>query len=501
MSEHLDDASVDRSAPLPCDQSLSQRLGRNDAELVAESIPHIVWTATRDGSTTYFNRRGTDYTGCPREANYDWDWVALVHPDDMDRARGGWAEAIRTPREYSLEYRIRRFDGVYRWHSFRALPMKDEHDDVYLWIGTATDIDEQKRLELSLREAEQEATETLSLLESVESATPVGFKLVDRDLRVVRINRTLAELNGCAAEDVVGRRVEDVVPDLWQQLEPAYRRSLAGETVSNIQVSTPSADDPTRLRHWLTSYYPVRVCGEIIGVGNVVAEITELSEARDTIARNLDAMVDTIATTVEYRDPYTAGHQRQVAEIAAAIAAELGLDAHEIDGIRTAASIHDLGKISIPSEILSKPGKLSAIEYELTKQHAEAGYSIVAGIDFPWPVAEMIRQHHERLDGSGYPHAASGQRDPARRTGHRSGRCRRGHDRSPTLPPGSGCRVGARADRTGARNAARHRRRRRLPGAFQHRAGRIGLTGLAVRRITPESPSSACQCDRSIGCF
>lgn len=131
------------------------------------------------------------------------------------------------------------------------------------------------------------------------------------------------------------------------------------------------------------------VRGEIVGVGNVVAEITELKEARDTIARNLDAMVNTIATTVEYRDPYTAGDQRKVAEIAAAIAAELGRDAHEIDGIR-------------------KPGKLSAIEYELIKQHAEAGYSIVAGIDFPWPVAEMIGEHHERMDGSGYPHGRRG---------------------------------------------------------------------------------------------
>jgi putative nucleotidyltransferase with HDIG domain len=198
------------------------------------------------------------------------------------------------------------------------------------------------------------------------------------------------------------------VPELWQQLEPAYRRSLAGETVSNVQVSTWSEEGPARGRHWLASYYPVRVHGEIVGVGNVVAEITELKEARDTIARNLDALVDTIATTVEYRDPYTAGHQRKVAEMAAAIASELGLDAHEIDGIRTAASIHDLGKISIPSEILTKPGKLSSIEYELIKQHAEAGYNIVAGIDFPWPVAEMIRQHHERLDGSGYPHARRG---------------------------------------------------------------------------------------------
>src|SRR4051812_45881982 len=111
MRERRITASVGRSAGFPCRPAPGRSLSRSDAELVAESIPHIVWTATPDGSTTYFNGRGTDYTGCPREANYDWDWVALVPPDDMDRARAGWAEATETESEYSLEYRIRRFDG------------------------------------------------------------------------------------------------------------------------------------------------------------------------------------------------------------------------------------------------------------------------------------------------------------------------------------------------------------------------------------------------------
>jgi PAS domain S-box-containing protein/putative nucleotidyltransferase with HDIG domain len=277
-----------------------------------------------------------------------------------------------------------------------------------VWIGTATDIEDQKVLEHSLRRSEQEALETLTLLQSIDAAAPVGVKLVDRDLRVVRINERLARISGRPAEQQLGRTVEEVAPALWPQLRDVYQRALTGEAVCDVEVSTPSAEEPDRMRHWLASYYPVRVGGEIVGVGNVVLDITGRKVAEETVARNLAAMVDTITRTVEYRDPYTAGHQRRVAEIAAAIGVELGLDTGDVEGIRTAASIHDLGKISIPAEILSKPGRLSIPEYELIKQHAEAGHDIVSGIDFPWPVAEMIRQHHERMDGSGYPSGLPG---------------------------------------------------------------------------------------------
>jgi PAS domain S-box-containing protein/putative nucleotidyltransferase with HDIG domain len=374
-----------------------------DAELIAEAIPHIVWTATPDGSTTYFNRRGTDYTGHPPETNYGWNWVTLVHPDDADRARAGWEAAVRDGTDYALEYRIRRYDGVYLWHSFRAQPVRDDDGVILAWIGTATDIEDQKQLELSLRRAENEAIEALTLLRSIEASTPIGVKLVDRDLRIIRVNETLARINGLSIEEQLGRPVCEIIPDLWPELKPVYERALAGEATANVEICGPSAEIPDQVRYWLGSYYPVRVDSEIIGVGNVVVDITELKQAQATISRNLAALVDTIATTVEYRDPYTAGHQERVAQIATAIAQELGLESEEIDGIRTAASIHDLGKISIPAEILTKPGVLSGIEMQLIQEHAEAGYRIVSGIDFPWPVADMIRQHHERLDGSGYP--------------------------------------------------------------------------------------------------
>jgi PAS domain S-box-containing protein len=123
----------------------------------------------------------------------------------------------------------------------------------------------------------------------------------------------------------------------------------------------------------------------------------------------LEAAVQAITTAAELRDPYTAGHQRQVAELATAIGTQLALDADLVTGIGVAATIHDIGKLAVPAEILSRPGRLSEVEFALIKQHSQGGHDIVAGIDFPWPVAQIILQHHERLDGSGYPRGMRGE--------------------------------------------------------------------------------------------
>ncbi len=121
------------------------------------------------------------------------------------------------------------------------------------------------------------------------------------------------------------------------------------------------------------------------------------------LRESLEQSIQTIAATVEARDPYTAGHQRRVAELAIAIAKEMGLPEERINGVHLAAIIHDLGKIRIPAEILSKPGKLNEIEFMLIKTHPRSGYDIVKDVEFPWPIADIIQQHHEKLDGSGYP--------------------------------------------------------------------------------------------------
>ena len=152
-------------------------------------------------------------------------------------------------------------------------------------------------------------------------------------------------------------------------------------------------------------------------VVKVYHDITEQKRAeeqlRDSLIqlrKNLSGTIQAMAMTVETRDPYTAGHQRRTADIARCIAQEMGLSSDQVDGIRMAGVIHDLGKISIPAEILSKPGQLGRMEYSLIQNHPETGYSILQGIDFHWPVAEIVRQHHERLDGSGYPDGLRGDK-------------------------------------------------------------------------------------------
>jgi putative two-component system response regulator len=115
-----------------------------------------------------------------------------------------------------------------------------------------------------------------------------------------------------------------------------------------------------------------------------------------------------LGSVTEMRDPYTAGHQKRVAALSVAIARELDLPVRQLEGLQLAASVHDIGKIMVPTEILCKPGRLTPIEYELIKTHVQAGYNILKDVDFPWPVARTVLEHHERLNGSGYPNALPG---------------------------------------------------------------------------------------------
>jgi putative two-component system response regulator len=133
-----------------------------------------------------------------------------------------------------------------------------------------------------------------------------------------------------------------------------------------------------------------------------------LVESRAQYRRMLEQTIQAIALTIEKRDPYTAGHQVRVSHLATAIAREMSMDADQLDGLRLGGMIHDIGKIYLPAEILNRPGRLSATEFALVKTHSEVGREIVEHVQFPWPVAEMIHQHHERLDGSGYPLALKG---------------------------------------------------------------------------------------------
>jgi len=145
----------------------------------------------------------------------------------------------------------------------------------------------------------------------------------------------------------------------------------------------------------------------IYGIDNLETR-ADMLKLVNKVEGSLNNTIMALASMVEKRDPYTAGHQRRVAALAIAIATDMGLSLEKIKGLHMAAVVHDIGKIHIPAEILSTPSPLSSAEYEIIKTHPKAGWEVLKKIDFPWPVAEMVYQHHERLDGSGYPRGLKG---------------------------------------------------------------------------------------------
>ena len=148
----------------------------------------------------------------------------------------------------------------------------------------------------------------------------------------------------------------------------------------------------------------VEVAGDIALGVRTLRTSHKLDATLHNLRESLDGSIKAIARMVELRDPYTAGHERKVSQLAEAIAKIMGLPERQIEGVRVAGFIHDIGKIAVPAEILSKPSRLNESEYALIKAHPQAGYDILKDIDFPWPIAQILLQHHERLDGTGYPH-------------------------------------------------------------------------------------------------
>lgn len=179
----------------------------------------------------------------------------------------------------------------------------------------------------------------------------------------------------------------------------AYEEIIADGASDFIEKPIRLAEIVARLR---------RVLNERRTRGQLKAAAMELESNVVRFRQAMEGFVQAISLAVEMRDPYTAGHQNRVADLACAIGRRLGLSEDRLYGLQMASVIHDLGKITIPGEILCKPGRLSGPEYAMIKTHVQSGYDILKKIDFPWPLADIVLQHHERIDGSGYPNGLSG---------------------------------------------------------------------------------------------
>ena len=259
--------------------------------------------------------------------------------------------------------------------------------------------------------AEQAGLQTLW---SLVQGSPLATFAVDRDALILLWNQAAEGLFGWAEQEILGHKNPIVPEGQGEEFRQLRDRALAGEVYTGKELHVRKKDgSPVDIS---VSTAPLRDgSGAIVGLMAVAADISErkrMEEAlRETLQKSrrlFEQTIHALASAVEKRDPYTAGHQQRVARLACAIAGEMGLPAERINGIRTAASVHDLGKLSVPAEILSKPGRLSEIEMGLIKTHSQAGYEILAGIEFPWPVARIVLEHHERRDGTGYPLGLAG---------------------------------------------------------------------------------------------
>ena len=236
---------------------------------------------------------------------------------------------------------------------------------------------------------------------------------------VTFMNPIAEKLTGWDSSEVIGRELFRLITVLDEQtrevIDDPVRKVLDHGVIvqiyDSVLVDRKGKGIPVKFSAAPIQDDHGRRTGVVLVINDISEQKRSAAETANTLTRLRGAMnsiIEAMAFTVETRDPYTAGHQRRVTDLARAIAGELGLSDDEIDGIRMAGVIHDLGKISIPAEILSKPGRLSPIEFELIKTHPRTGYEILKNIDFPWPVAQIVFQHHEKMDGSGYPLGASG---------------------------------------------------------------------------------------------
>ena len=272
--------------------------------------------------------------------------------------------------------------------------------------------DDRKRTEGQLRLSHQK-------LQAVFDAIQEDVNVVDLDFRLTDVNDTLIRVFGLPdKESILGRKCfevlkgrKDVCPycavvEAYRTKAPVYRTTTPEEEALTGGISFEVFTYPVMDEH-----------GNPVGAVEFGRDITERKRAEEELRqsfqklrRAFEGTVNALMSAIEIRDPYTAGHQRGVTQLACAIAKEMGLPEEQIEGIRMAGLIHDLGKINVPAEILSKPGPLTELEFGLIKMHPQVGHDVLNGvIEFPWPVAQIVLQHHERMDGSGYPEGLTGE--------------------------------------------------------------------------------------------
>jgi len=295
-----------------------------------------------------------------------------------------------------FSWEFTRKDGAKRWLETSISLHKDSSGRPIGFIAIVKDVTERKQIEEKYRNIFENAQE------GIYQSTPDG--------RFILANQSMARILGYDSPEELVSSVTDIACQIYvypEERNKNIKMMVQEEFAENNEVQFYRKDGSII---WVnrTIQAVSDENGKVRYYEGLVTDITERKKSVERLRSALKSTIQAIASMVEKRDPYTAGHQRRVAELAGAIATDMDLSNDQIEGVRMAAIIHDIGKIAVPTEILSKPTKLTVLEFNLIKIHSQAGYEILKDIEFPWPVARMVIEHHERINGSGYPNGLTG---------------------------------------------------------------------------------------------
>lgn len=286
--------------------------------------------------------------------------------------------------------------------------LRDDRGKPKQVVAICRDTSEHKFVEAALRASEERYRE-------LWDNAPVAYHTLDKKGIITSINKTEAKMLGYTPDEMVGKSIFDfIVPEQREFAKKRFKRKMVGNHIPKAEDRIYVARDGRKIHVTIDDVLERNSEGKVVGVRTTMLDITKRKKAEQELEKSFKQLknifeetINALISAVETRDLYTAGHQRRTTQLACAIAREMKLPQEKIDAIRTAGLIHDIGKISVPAEILGKPSKLSKIEMDLVKTHPKVGHDILKSIEFPWPVADIILQHHERLDGSGYPKGLS----------------------------------------------------------------------------------------------
>jgi PAS domain S-box-containing protein len=379
---------------------------------ILESIEDGYYEVDLAGNFIFFNDSTCRIFGYPQEEMMGMNNRQFTDKESAKKLFKAFNEVYRMGEPAKeFDWQIIRKDGTKRYIEVSVSLQKNSSGKPIGFRGVARDITERKRVEEELLRSEAKYRSVVeNAQEGIFQSTAEGHHIT--------VNQAFANILGYESPEEVMATITDIPHQIY--VNPKDRKKILRLVEEHGSVKGYEAEfyrkDGSRI--WVSiNMHAVRdEQGNLLYYQGIDQDITEKkkmdAERQENIERlrkSLGATINAMAVTVETRDPYTAGHQRRVADLARAIAVEMNLKSEQIDGVRMASMIHDIGKISIPSEILTKPTLLTALEFNLIKTHPISGYNILKDIEFPWPIARIVLEHHERIDGSGYPNGLKGE--------------------------------------------------------------------------------------------